>query len=204
MRSPVTVVVPIKALAQAKGRLAAALGVHRRIELMTWMLSHVVETCLTAPSVDAVTVIAGDEEAAAAARTLGAHVEIERTPGLDAAMDRADRLLAGCAASLVVAADLPLLTTEDVEAVCAAGPAAAGVVIAPTTDGGTGGLLRRPSRAIGTAYGPGSAAAHHRLAAAAGMVSTEVVTQGFSLDLDTPGQLRALHTIEPRLAPWAV
>jgi 2-phospho-L-lactate/phosphoenolpyruvate guanylyltransferase len=203
MRSPVMVVIPIKALAQAKGRLAAELDASRRRELMTWMLTHVVQACLAAPSVKGGIVIAGDDDAAAIARELGVHVEVEPSPGLAAALRRADMLLADHAASLVVAADLPLLTTEEVEVACNVGPPETSVVIAPTSDGGTGGLLRRPSTAIPTAYGPDSAAAHRRLARAAGLAVTETVTQGFACDLDTPTQLRALGAIEPRLTPWS-
>jgi 2-phospho-L-lactate/phosphoenolpyruvate guanylyltransferase len=202
MLLPVTVIIPIKALTQAKTRLAPGLDPDRRIELMTWMLGHVVETCRGSPSVAEIVVIAGDDAAADAAREHGVAVEIVHSPGLPAAMQRADRLLEGVPASLVVAADLPLLRSQEVEELCVAPPELA-VVVAPTADGGTGGLLRRPGTVIGTAYGRGSAAAHGRLARAAGVQAGERALTGFMSDLDTPTHLRALSALEPRLAPWA-
>jgi 2-phospho-L-lactate/phosphoenolpyruvate guanylyltransferase len=202
-----TAVVPLKALTAAKGRLAPDLAPARRRELAAWMCSHVLTTLLAAPSVDDVLVVAGDEEAAALARQHGVRAAIPPRPGLHAALDLADALLAGIPASLVVAADLPLLAVADVEALCGAVPAGAphiaAVAIAPTRDGGTGGLLRRPADVMGTAFGPGSAAAHRTLAAEAGVLATVVEADGFALDIDTAGQLRALLDTDARLARWA-
>jgi 2-phospho-L-lactate/phosphoenolpyruvate guanylyltransferase len=197
-------VVPLKALADAKGRLAPELDPPRRRALTALMFTHVVTTCLETPSVAEVVVIAGDAEAAALAEASGARALVPPRPGLDAAMAFADAVLARHPATLVVAADLPLLGVEDLEAVVeSAGSRGAAVVVAPTADGGTGGLLRRPADVIPTAYGPGSAAAHRLLAAEAGVLATEVHRPGFAQDVDTAGQLRAVGAADHRLAPFA-
>lgn len=187
-----TAVIPLKALSDAKGRLADALGAAQRRELAGWMFERVVRACAAAPEIDEVLVVAGDEESAALARPFGVRTVIERRPGLPAAMALADELLTDHPATLVVAADLPLLTATDIAAVCGAAGAGAAVVVAPTHDGGTGGLLRTPPGVIGTAFGDRSAAAHRHLAAQAGVPSALVHTEGFSLDIDTPRQLGAL------------
>jgi 2-phospho-L-lactate guanylyltransferase len=187
-----TAIIPLKALSDAKGRLADALGTAQRRELAGWMFERVLRACASTPHIGDVLVIAGDEESAAVARPFEVRTVIEHRPGLRTAMALADELLADHAATLVIAADLPLLSATDIAAVCDAASAGAAVVIAPTHDGGTGGLLRLPPQVIRTAFGHGSAAAHRRLADAAGVASTVVRTEGFSLDIDTPRQLGAL------------
>jgi len=94
---------------------------------------------------------------------------------------------------LVVAADLAALTSADLDAVFAAVPDDGPVVaVAPTEDGGTGALLRRPPQVIASAYGPGSGRAHRQLAEQAGVACVVVQRRGLAFDLDQPDQLAAL------------
>jgi 2-phospho-L-lactate guanylyltransferase len=168
------------------------------------MFRHVAATCLAAPAVTDVLVVAGDAEAAALALSTGARAIVPDRPGLHAALTAADALLAGASASLVVAADLPLLAVVEVETlVAAAGTARAAVAIAPTRDGGTGGLLRVPADVMPTAFGPGSASAHAVLAAEAGVRAAVLHLDGFARDVDTAGQLAAVAAADPRVARWA-
>lgn len=189
---PVTAVIPLKALATAKGRLAAALGEPERRRLVESMAAHVIGVCLDCPQIDDVLVVAGDNEAAAVARRCGAQVIVVYQPGLDVALRAADDRLQTQDATLVVVADLPQVTVADLSAVIAAaassGPT---VVIAPTFDGGTGALLRRPPDVIAPAYGPGSAARHTRRATEAGLSPRVIRRDGLALDVDTPEQLKS-------------
>ena len=73
-------------------------------------------------------------------------------------------------------------------------------MVAPTRDGGTGGQLRRPASVIATAYGVGSARAHRRLAARAGLEATVLDVEGLALDVDTVEQLEALRRRHPGVA----
>ncbi len=192
-----TVIVPLKALSEAKGRLADALDPAQRRELAAWMFARVMAACAAARQIDGVLVVAGNEESAELARPFDVPTVVEGRPGLDVAMALADELLADRCATLVIAADLPLLTAADIAAVCDAASTGASVVVAPTHDGGTGGLLRTPPGVIPTAFGAGSAAAHRRLAEVAGVRSAVVGTEGFRLDVDTPRQLAALTDMRP-------
>jgi 2-phospho-L-lactate guanylyltransferase len=158
----VTVVIPLKALSTAKGRLADAMEPDDRKAFVAWMAQRVITACRNCDAVADILVVAGDDAAAAVATACGVRALVVAEPGLDAAMGAADAAVAGTDASLVIAADLPELTPSDVEAVIRAAPddTSAAVVIAPTHDGGTGALLRRPPTIIATAYGPGSARGH--------------------------------------------
>lgn len=188
----VTAVIPLKALATAKGRLATALSAPQRRHVVESMATHVIRTCLRCDAVDEVLVVAGDEEAAELARRLGAEATIVDEGGLAAALSAADQLLATRMATIVVVADLPLVTAEDLVAVvAAAGDEGPAVVIAPTHDGGTGALLRRPPTVIGTGYGLDSARRHQRRADRSGARTVVLQREGLAFDVDTPAQLIA-------------
>jgi 2-phospho-L-lactate/phosphoenolpyruvate guanylyltransferase len=174
-----------------KTRLGARLDATLRTVLATAMLEDVCTTLVDA-GIDRIVVAARGHAAIAAARDLDVEVLPDEPHGgdLDTAVGHATRVLHAPAGLLVVAADLPCLRVQDVHAVLAP---TADVVVAPTADGGTGGLLRRPASAIATAYGPGSAARHADLAAAAGLSCATVETVGFRRDVDTVEDLAALR-----------
>lgn len=187
----VTAVVPLKALASAKGRLAGALDAEQRRTFVAWMARRVIAACQDCTLVADTIVVAGDRAAAQVAHDAGARVLLVEEPGLGLAMQRADEVTADRQATLVVAADLPHVSPDDLQAVISAADSAPFVVVAPTHDGGTGALLRRPAGVIPTAFGPDSAAAHRRLAREAGVACTVIERQGLAMDIDTPGQLPA-------------
>lgn len=195
-------VVPLKALSRAKGRLAGHLPARDRRELVAWMFARVIAACRGASGVDAVLVVAGDDAAADLGRKLAVPVLVERKPGLAAAMAAADTMTAGATASLVVAADLPLAGADDLDAVCRAGRRGPCVVVAPTRDGGTAALLRRPAGVIVPAYGPSSATAHLAAAAAAGARGVRLSVPALAFDVDTAEHLRALHPRDLAGATW--
>ena len=188
----VTAIIPLKALSAAKGRLADAMSPIDRRAFTLWMAGRVIAACKATPDVDDILVVAGDEDAAAAARAAGVAALVVAEPGLDVALHAADQVTAHAAMTIVVAADLPQLTPNDLSAVVAA---ATGddpvVVVAPTHDGGTGALLRRPPGVISPAYGPGSAAAHAALARTAQARVAVVHREGLAADVDTPAHLPA-------------
>lgn len=203
MPADVTAIVPLKALRRAKGRLAPGLDAPSRRELAAWMFLRVLDACLAAPPVGRVLVVAGDQAAARLADGRPVDVVVEPAQGLATALAAADRMTAGDAATLVVAADLPLAEAADIEAVCAAGRSTRTVVVVRTCDGGTGALLRRPATVVGTAFGPASADAHVALARAADVPVTLLDVPNLALDVDNAGALAAARAHDPRLERWA-
>lgn len=194
-------VVPLRSPGDGKTRLAPALGRDTRAALAGAMLADVV-AALRGADVHVV-VAAGGPAAAAAASALRADVVMDG-PGvhsLDAAVEHARRHLEPLSALLVVQADLPTLTPDDVRALLTS---PAEVVLAPTDDGGTSALLRRPAGVIPTAYGPGSARAHRRLAREAGLQPRVVRRPGLQRDVDVLSDLHALGIDEVGPATAAV
>ena len=193
--SGLVAVIPLKALADAKQRLSPALDSDARRRIVVAMFDHVVAVCLATPQVDRVLVVAGDGAAENAALRHGVEVLRDRGGGLNAAIALADRHVEAeyrddaASTTLVVAADLPRVEATEIDELALLSSTGPCVLVAPTTDGGTGALLRRPGGVVPPAYGPGSAARHLRAAAQAGVRSARVHLPGLANDVDYPTDL---------------
>jgi 2-phospho-L-lactate guanylyltransferase len=179
------VLIPVKQLGEAKSRLAEALDAGERADLVHELLAHVLAVVKEA-NVGPVTVVSAEP------------LELDGVPRFDdrglpwnealsAAMEEAvDEEVV-----LVVAADLPRLTPEDVHALLGATPVC-GIAIARATDGGTNAVSMRPPGRVTTHFGePGSAAAHERAAWLAGGDAHVLDCPGLAFDVDTPEDLAA-------------
>lgn len=197
MTSPRTVaVVPLRDGVSGKSRLAAALDPGARRRLVVALARHVVEvlgSLVAGGRLTGIVVVTADvpfvEDVLA---TVPGQVIAEPpgTPGLNGALDHAREHVRSLGADrmLVVHADLPRLTTDDVDALLAA---RADVTIATDRHAtGTNLLmvpLTVPLAATGYRFrfGPGSRAAHEAEAAAHGLTSAIVQRSGTAADLDT-------------------
>lgn len=185
-------VVPLRGAGKTRLRSGEGPGLdeRERAVLASAMLSDVLAALRAAP-VDNVVVAAADATAAAVAGALG--IDVVRDPpraDLDAALHAAVTAVA-CGTAIVITADLPCLTPDDVAALL---EREAQVVVGPTADGGTSALLRRPPTVIPTAYGSGSAGRHLELAQEAGLTTAVVDRPGFRVDVDTWEDLLAIRS----------
>lgn len=161
------------------------------------MLVHTLEVLSQVPKVERMLVISRDSRALAVARKSGARTVTERgAPQLNKALSRATHLARGYGVSavLILPADLPLITPEDVEKLIASGDNPPVVVIAPDRHGtGTNALLSSPPGLIEYDFGPDSYARHLAQAKASGtrVVICELPT--LELDLDIPEDLELLR-----------
>jgi 2-phospho-L-lactate/phosphoenolpyruvate guanylyltransferase len=171
-----TVVVPF-AGAAGKTRLAASR--RTRQELSLAMLGDVLAAAL---AVGATLVVTSDDAGVALARELGASVVADpgggQGPAVAAALARA-----GDGAVLVVNADLPCATADDLEALAEAIPPR-GLALVEATDGTTNALGLFSPSLFAPVYGPGSA---ERFRALADSVSIEL--RNLVDDVDTLADL---------------
>jgi 2-phospho-L-lactate/phosphoenolpyruvate guanylyltransferase len=190
--------VPLKALAEAKGRLAPAAGPLQRRLLAIAMFEDVIAALQAVQGLPAPVVVSPDREVWRRADALGCRV-VEEPPGggdLNASLAAAATAAGGGAALLVVAADLPLASAAGLERVLRAA-AGAPVAVVPSADGGgTNVLAWRDPATFAPSFGPDSAARH---LAAPGAVRVD--EPGLSLDVDTVEDLRA---VAGRLDPSSV
>lgn len=201
--APPFALVPVRALTDAKRRLAPLLAPEERAALARAMLEDVLECLSRSPAIEGIAVVtaragefprasidaplSGDADAARAAADFGALVLPDAPEGgLNASLEAA---LAWARAShagrslLVLPADVPGAIPDDIAALAAED---ANVVLAPARDGGTNGLLLRPGVKIPFAFGPGSRARHVEAARTAGYSLALVERPGLALDLDRP------------------
>lgn len=187
--------VPVKALAAGKSRLAAALGREGAAALVLAMLEDVVAALRAVPRFSVVAVVTPDPAVGEAAERAGARALVGADPGLNESIDRAARELGpACDGGLVVVlGDVAGVRSEEIEQLldALAKLGAPGAVLVPARDGGSAALARNPRDAIAARFGPDSAAAHREAARAAGVPLVELRLASCELDLDDERDLRA-------------
>jgi len=182
---PVAVLVPVKAFAQAKVRLAPALSPPHRAELARTMAEGVLRGAGALPAA----VVCDDREVADWARKLGALVIWEPGRGLNGAVAAGVSYLGAAGVNLVVVAagDLPLagdlgwITEFD------------GITIVPDRRHDGTNVISVPTRhPFSFSYGPGSFSRHLAEARTLAMPVRVVHASPLGWDVDVPSDLSAL------------
>lgn len=181
-------VVPVKAFARAKSRLAGVLPEAERQAFARACFEHVLATLEAHAGIASIMVVSGDPEVLASARARG-HLPLKDPSDAVRLNEVVDTALAlaeeqGATAALVLMSDLPLLKPSDLDELLAGN--------APLTLGpdharaGTNALLVRPPDLMPTCFGdPQSFTLHRARAAALGCDARIVVTPSIAGDVDT-------------------
>ncbi len=207
-------ILPVKSLSESKGRLAHLLPPDARELLVRSLLDHVLLTIQEVPRITKVLVVSQDPEVWQIAESFGAVAVEEVKPyGLNSAVAYAYGLAAkgGADGVLILPADLPFVTTADINLMVDAGlndwrgngtglATAMGFesslalavdttqpVMAICSDrrgDGTNGLLLRPAMAFNFFYGPYSLKLHIQEAVERGYLVRLVEAVGLQFDLD--------------------
>jgi len=190
-------IVPVKPLRRGKSRLAGTLTEDERAELNRLLLEHTLKTLSELKEVDQVLVVSRDPSALAIARAHGARtVQEDGSPQLNTALKRATVVAQVYASQgiLILPADLPLLTREDVIALVERAAQPPVVVIAPDRhEKGTNALLISPSGLIEYDFGENSFKRHCERAKNAGARLEIVDLPSLGLDLDVPEDLALIE-----------
>jgi len=193
-------IVPVKPLRRGKSRLAGALSEDERTDLNRYLLQHTLKTLCELKELEEVLVISRDPLALSLARSYGARtVREDGQPELNTALKRATVIAQVYATRgvLVLPADLPLITREDVLTLIdhAADPPV--VVIAPDRHNtGTNALLISPSGLIEYDFGENSFERHCQRVQATGARLEVVNLPNLGLDLDIPEDLELIRKLE--------
>lgn len=186
-------IVPVKPLRRGKSRLSAVLSQEERATLNSRLLAHTLDTLSEIPEIEHVLVVSRDQAALALARDHGARtVQENGAPQLNLALARATIVAKHYATRgvLVVPADLPLITPEDVQVMLAHANDPPVVVVAPDRHRqGTNALLVCPVGMIDYDFGPDSFQRHCRRAELAGARLEVVDLPSLALDVDLPEDL---------------
>jgi len=186
-------IVPVKPLRHGKSRLAEVLTPDERMDLNRRMLAHTLDTLTAIPEIEHVLVVSRDPAALALAREYGARtVQESGAPQLNVALTRATIVARHHATHgvLIVPADLPLLSPEDVHLMLDRAERPPVVVVAPDhRREGTNALLVCPAGLIEYEYGPGSFQRHCTRALEAGARLEICELPSIALDMDLPEDL---------------
>jgi 2-phospho-L-lactate guanylyltransferase len=193
-------IVPVKPLRRGKSRLAGILSEDERTELNRSLLQNTLKTFADIREVEEVLVISRDPQALAIARQFGARtVREDGQPELNTALKRATVVAQVYATRgvLVLPADLPLVTREDVLTLIEHAGEPPSVVIAPDRHGtGTNALLISPTGLIEYDFGENSFERHCQQARTAGARLEIVNLPTLGLDLDLPEDLELVRRFE--------
>jgi 2-phospho-L-lactate guanylyltransferase len=189
---PIAVLVPVKAFADAKVRLAPALPAAERAELAQAMAARVVAAANGLP----VAVVCDDRVVAGWARARHALVVWEPGRGLNGAVEAGITWLArsGVERVIVAHADLPLAADLDV----LTGTADDGVILVPDRREDGTNVACVPARAgFRFSYGPGSFVRHRAEADRLGLEVRVVHDDRLAYDVDLPADLAELAGLGP-------
>lgn len=193
-------IIPVKPLRRGKSRLAGTLSEDERAQLNEMLLEHTLRTLTDLKEVEQVLVISRDPRALAIARSHGARtVREDGQPHLNMALKRATVVAQVYATRgvLVLPADLPLLTRDDVLVLLDRANRPPVVVIAPDRHmKGTNALLMSPPGLIEYDFGEGSFQRHCERVRKAGARLEIVELPSLGLDLDLPEDLEMVRRLE--------
>ena len=198
-------IVPVKPLRRGKSRLAGALSEDERTELNRNLLQNTLKTLSDIKELEEVLVISRDPAALTIARNYGARtVREDGQPELNTALKRATVVAQVYATRgvLVLPADLPLISREDVETLIERASDPPVVVIAPDRhEKGTNALLISPSGLIEYDFGINSFERHCERVKKAGARLEVVNLPSLGLDLDLPEDLELVRKMELTKSP---
>ena len=193
----IVAVVPMKPLSQSKTRLAGVLSQQERADLSLAMFRKVIAAARHA--LGSVWVVGGDEAVRLAAESLDA-IWLE-DPGSDLNDSLAFALDRACKAevsAIYLPADLPFVTSADIDKVVRASGVGKTLTLSPAQqDGGTNAMLIPRCVPFPPRLGNDSFRRHKRQASALGIPYTVCLTEGLGLDLDTPDDMAQCDSLRP-------
>jgi len=187
--------IPVKTLANAKQRLGDAYDQHHRTLLAEAMLRDVLAAVSGVTACVEVFLVTGDARASALAAEFACGViEDRRNASETAAIEMATEWCEGRGydTTIVIPADIPLITAAELQRVIDAAPEE-GVLIVPAYDRrGSNCVLRRPASIIPLRFGNDSFLPHCEAARRTGMPLVILEIPGIGLDIDHPHELELL------------
>ncbi|HNR01126.1 MAG TPA: 2-phospho-L-lactate guanylyltransferase [Anaerolineaceae bacterium] len=195
-------IVPVKPLRRGKSRLSNVLSENERTILNQNMLVNTLKILSSVDRIDNILVVSRDPAALTLARDYGARTVLEDgNPELNTALSRAALVAKTYRVNeiLILPADLPLLTKEELENVLEHSGNPPEILISPDRrKDGTNLLYINPEGLIDFHYGSGSFSKHYELAKKSGSRIEVIESTSLGLDLDTPQDLELLKVLQEK------
>ncbi len=193
-------IVPVKPLRRGKSRLSTVLSETERTLLNHNLLVSTLKILSSVNRIDQILVVSRDPAALTLAREYDARTVLENgSPELNTALSRAALVAKTYRVNeiLILPADLPLLTTKELERVLRLSGNPPEILICPDRrKDGTNLLYINPEGLISFSYGSGSFNKHLELARQSGARVNIISSSSLELDLDTPEDLELMKGIQ--------
>jgi 2-phospho-L-lactate guanylyltransferase len=189
------ILVPEKNLSTAKQRLSPVLNPVERHALALAMLKDVLTALAACCERSGVTLVTGDTEAIRLAQRFSfQRIEDHSNLGESHAVAMATRVCEerGEAETLVLPADIPLVTPDEIERIFRMAPPNGTVMVPSREMRGSNAVLRRPASLFPLKFGDDSFQPHLRAARLTGRPCIVLSAEGIALDVDRPSDLAAL------------
>jgi len=197
---PLWAIVPVKPLRRGKSRLAPVLTEGERTTLNQTLLTNTLKILSSVNQIDRIMVVSRDPAALTLARDFGARTVLENgNPELNTALRRAAMVAKTHMANeiLIIPADLPLLSTNEIDAFLERSGKPPEVIISPDRRrDGTNMLYINPAGLIHFHFGTGSFQKHLAEAEKTGARIEIVESTSLGLDLDIPEDLEILQQLQ--------
>ena len=193
-------VIPVKNLNESKQRLSSVFSPQERKQLTLAMLTDVL-TAVKGSNIRKIVISATDPELAQIAQKLGVSFFSPSQNGLNPAVDEAITwsINDGADSVLVLPADLPLLTSQEINQIIALGKNESSlIVICPSWNWGTNALFQKSTKLISSRFGPNSFTEHIRQAYCSGICVWIHFSPGISTDIDSEKDLSKLFKVESK------
>jgi 2-phospho-L-lactate guanylyltransferase len=195
-------VVVVKGLGTSKKRLSSVLTPQERRQLTLAMLEDVLSALQTS-TVHEVVVVSNDFSLRNFTNKYHATHLVQKTRGLNPAVEEATEwcMQNGAEAVLVLPADIPLLSSTDVDKIVELGNCGEQtVVLSPSYDGGTNALFQSPPNLIRVCFGIGSFGDHIKVAQSKGICVRLHYSTSVATDIDSAEDLSKLLKTESNTA----
>jgi 2-phospho-L-lactate guanylyltransferase len=193
-------IIPVKPFRLGKSRLSALLSDNERIQLNMDLLKHTLQTLRLVSEIDQVLVVSRDPNVLSIAIDHGTKTILEKgAPHLNIALTRATALAQqhSIGGVLILPADLPLLSGEEVQSLIMLAKNPPVVVISPDRrEVGTNALLLSPPGLIDFCFGVDSFARHCQNTKAASARLEIIRMPSLTFDLDIPEDYKMLQEMK--------
>ncbi|MFB0560877.1 MAG: 2-phospho-L-lactate guanylyltransferase [Candidatus Lokiarchaeia archaeon] len=190
----VHVIIPFKGLVESKSRLVRGISDDLRKRLVMAMLSDVIAAVTSSKKVNYLIVITSDTKIENTVPKNATLLLEERPRGINQAIIDATKysLSMNAEATLVVPADLPLITPQDIDTIILMGRSKPVVILSSSLTGGTNILFRAPPQIIEPKFGNNSFQAHLKESRKMNIEPKIYSSPGVSLDLDEIEDIKKL------------
>lgn len=195
-------VVPVKNLGASKKRLSSVLSPQERGQLTLAMLEDVLNA-LRASSISNIVVMSNDLRVHELAGKFDAVPLSQKTSGLNSAIEEATQwcMQQGADAVLVLPADIPMLSSEEVDRLVKMGNyGKQTIVLSSSYDGGTNALFQSPPNLIHVCFGARSFEKHIKEAQSKGVCIRIYHSTKVAADIDSAEDLSKLLKTENNTA----